>query len=596
MVEKKGVISTGVDILIKIVKDQKEISVPAASKLLNVPESTVEAWASFLEEEGLLTISYKFTTAYLYTASPKEKNKAPQKDEKYLAGIFVDKKAAAPAPQKPSLATAEINQLVSTTLSSVKRGDFKNAKDTYSQVRELYETLPYEFEKKKEELVSNMIKLNKAWITNSDKFTHQTASTASEAIKKLISNANSLIKKDDIHGLIMVFGRIKEEYQKIPPSLIKEKILAEELILIVQENIIELQGKMLSSSMNGIMGKLSSLIPKLESAIESRNVNESAKLYSQVNSLRKSIPSGFLEERIEVENKILSLYTKLTSLQITLSKKHVDALGEEITKLLGQIHLDLEKHNFKNAFKLYAKTRELYSHFPYGFVARKIGLQKQMLHVLKALLDLKITASVSSSSSKSQKIHKLLEEAEVHLKSKDNAVAKKIYREMGYLFSSMPKGFANSDIETEIIDVYSKLVGALDKSLFKKGEEEKYLEILHLLVRNHELIQHREFDLMLVNFDEIQNFYDELPDAVRTLEITNAVSKVEEEVELFNQVKELKKFKKTDFEKVKELLEKLYTAYKNIEAKCPEDSELFSYIRSVYILHLNDLAKNKVKK
>ncbi|MBS3069543.1 hypothetical protein J4441_04215 [Candidatus Micrarchaeota archaeon] len=58
-------ISTGVDALIRLVKEKKKIEVSAAAKALSLPAQTVEEWARVLEEEGIIAIKYQFTTVLL---------------------------------------------------------------------------------------------------------------------------------------------------------------------------------------------------------------------------------------------------------------------------------------------------------------------------------------------------------------------------------------------------------------------------------------------------------------------------------------------------------------------------------------------------
>lgn len=62
---KKSVIETGVDKLVKLISETKKISVKDAAKELGVSVSSIEDWADFLEEEGIITIQAKFATVYL---------------------------------------------------------------------------------------------------------------------------------------------------------------------------------------------------------------------------------------------------------------------------------------------------------------------------------------------------------------------------------------------------------------------------------------------------------------------------------------------------------------------------------------------------
>ncbi len=58
-------IETGVDRLVKLVKEKEKMSVPDAAKQLGVSVSTIEEWVDFLEEEGIISLEYKFATPYI---------------------------------------------------------------------------------------------------------------------------------------------------------------------------------------------------------------------------------------------------------------------------------------------------------------------------------------------------------------------------------------------------------------------------------------------------------------------------------------------------------------------------------------------------
>ena len=62
---KKRVIETGADRLVRLISVKKKISVKNAAKELGVPPSSVEEWAEFLEESGVIAIETRFTTVYL---------------------------------------------------------------------------------------------------------------------------------------------------------------------------------------------------------------------------------------------------------------------------------------------------------------------------------------------------------------------------------------------------------------------------------------------------------------------------------------------------------------------------------------------------
>ena len=58
-------ITTEVDRLVILVNEKGRISAKDAARKLNMPISTINEWATFLEEEEIIEIEYNFTTPFL---------------------------------------------------------------------------------------------------------------------------------------------------------------------------------------------------------------------------------------------------------------------------------------------------------------------------------------------------------------------------------------------------------------------------------------------------------------------------------------------------------------------------------------------------
>ena len=71
-------VTTGVDALIQLVKDEDRIPLSAAAKKLGISEDTVQIWVDFLVEEKILGIEYKLTTPIIYYIG-----RASSKDQKF---------------------------------------------------------------------------------------------------------------------------------------------------------------------------------------------------------------------------------------------------------------------------------------------------------------------------------------------------------------------------------------------------------------------------------------------------------------------------------------------------------------------------------
>ncbi|MDD5171680.1 MAG: hypothetical protein PHF60_01440 [Candidatus ainarchaeum sp.] len=76
-------ITTGVDALVRLVKEKQRIELENASAVLNIPQETIEEWARVLEEEGILRIEYRLAKIYLSWVKPTEEEVATEKKSFY---------------------------------------------------------------------------------------------------------------------------------------------------------------------------------------------------------------------------------------------------------------------------------------------------------------------------------------------------------------------------------------------------------------------------------------------------------------------------------------------------------------------------------
>ena len=167
-------ISTGVDNLIKIVKEKGRIEVTAAATELKLPLRTVEDWSHVLEEEGLVTIEYKLTKIYLVWHAP-TKEYVAEKSEKL--------------EQKSTSVKTDISGL----LSKVENGgrDVEQMQDELTKMESAAAMSPAEITKMKDEL-STLEKRYSASISDS--------SAKLEKLKKKLSMVAPQLGEDAEEG------------------------------------------------------------------------------------------------------------------------------------------------------------------------------------------------------------------------------------------------------------------------------------------------------------------------------------------------------------------------------------------------------------
>lgn len=276
-----SIIETGVDKLVKLVKESGRISVPDAAKMLSVSITIIMEWADFLEEEGIISIEYKFTKPFLVERKlTKREVETKAKEFETKKDIFVRR--------------AEI------TLGSLERQaeGFRKVQDEFDGLKKKYglelDTVRNDlkqlndYEKTREDLTSRIFSQR------------QEAEGRMEALTRKIymeerklRNALASIKKEQ--GLVM-----------------REKLEAKS---------IEKYEQILTKKLNSVKSLMNSLDRKLKQENElvknsEFKIDDMKKMLQETsNSIKqeRSMIEPLLEESREHEKKILEVHKKIIS-------------------------------------------------------------------------------------------------------------------------------------------------------------------------------------------------------------------------------------------------------------------------------------------
>jgi len=167
MVVKKSVIETGVDKLVKLVNERKKVSVNDAAKELGVPVSSIEEWADFLEEEGIISIQSRFATIYLIEKQigkkellEKVKAVREEKDE-FMRRVESSINALERDSEEIKLIDSEFKEMKSILQDNFsklcnKLDRIKDYRKAHSEIESKHEDVKEEYEKKLKDIDSKV--------------------------------------------------------------------------------------------------------------------------------------------------------------------------------------------------------------------------------------------------------------------------------------------------------------------------------------------------------------------------------------------------------------------------------------------------------
>ncbi len=529
-------IDTAADALMSILRDVKEISLEEASKTLGVPLKTLENWATFLEEEHLLQIKYKFTTPYLVYGSATAQNKKEHAEEKLAA------------TEKISESFDNLDQSIARVESGLRTGDFVSIKQglhmLLSIIKTLKDSLPVEkdkravIEKKLNDVEALLQKANsyteegkfdladRIYVELHDDFKELIAhlktaySEASEKrengstndIKQLLDKTYLLLKEGKTEEAMETYEMMRAIYKRLPSEFAERKLeVGKNLVKLNKDMAITLDRQSVNLMKEGAK-KISKLISDAKNSLNKNDFVKAEEIYYEIKRTFEALPPQFNRERRQLEKNILFLFDAISIKRKELITK---AINSKISKIQGFIKLvgdESKAGRVDDAVKCYNEAKKVYDEVPNEFLNEKLALQGQLMPVYQELIRTYSTKSAKEETEKSESLKKLIAVMKIKIDSGEIKEAEETYEQIKEMFKILPPGFVREkiDLQKSIIEVYEYLLSKSDEYLYKTMSMKKS-EIERLLTEASGYLNSKRPELAEEVYATAVNAYNELP-------------------------------------------------------------------------------------
>jgi hypothetical protein len=641
-------VNTDVDRLIQFVKDKKEISIEDAAKQLGMPAKTVEALSDLLEEEGILHIKYKFTTPYLTSEMTGTKAKKASKESGPEGEFVVEKDssvpkiapsekpkveirpvepikqapAAEPAPAIPKIPTPEplkkiegaaavsemtdIDQLIKQANEAISKGDFDSARKIYLKIKQLKDELPKIFLSEDKKVKGGLADVNESIMGGIDKALLSEFETKAAKADSLFRKADEMIRAgkiktlDDVSELEKMYKEIKEIYFSLPNGFMDRKVSMQDKMLEIYRSMVSNKKLILADLFKSKAAEIETQMNLLSSKINAKDIAEANKVFHSITHLYKGLPAGFLKEKTEIQNRILSIYQELILNKEKVYSNEIKIKADEINALLLQTTNLLNIDNLRLAEETYRKMTDIYSELPEGYYDIRTGIEMKMLEVSHLLSLKKSKAAVTELNAKVDEISLLAKSVNNYIDNREYDLAKEAYNEAINLYNSLPEGFVgtNMKIREKISKLYKDLLSLETGPMIGEADKDTvkiYSELLQILVQIHDNIKKKEFGKMKDKYLLAYKLYHELPLSFieKKISIYTEIYKVYEELKAYSEVTKLPAYaEKGDYFNLKNSLNRIIDLHGKLISKYPEDMELFKYIHGQCLIYLDVLKGN----
>ncbi len=497
MQPKPKSLTTAADELINIVRREKEISFSEAAKELGVSAQTIEAWATFLEEDGVLSVKYKMTTPYLSIPVPGK----PEKQKKGPDALFQDKLEDAEIKSEME----NVSDLLASAESKRTEGEFGILGGTYGQIlsklkkstqfvsslvnvspqekAELIEKLS-EAEKKTKD-ASELLKSNRFDEANSEfaeiqsqlkSLVQETKSDYSEAedinisreegLKKILDRTYGLLEKGKLEEAFLNYEKSKKILSSFSQQWQSEKSSMQDSIIKLNRDIVVYSNKIKQQRMQNGADKINALVKSSRESMQKRRFATAAAYYGEIKKVFEGLPAGFAREKRKLKEEILKVFGQLIGEKEKRLVYRFDTMSKELERLLKDAERQMKAGNAEESFRIYKAISKTYSQLPRGFMKKKFELQSRVARLydqLSRILERKAEGELSTEASQ---ILRLLQAMKQQVDSGKFSEANLTYSEINRVFRKLPDGFVQqkTELQKRIVELYEKLLESVDET------------------------------------------------------------------------------------------------------------------------------------
>ncbi|MGM5485041.1 MAG: hypothetical protein ACQEP1_04180 [Nanobdellota archaeon] len=552
----EDMVRTDVDHLINIVKSKGEVSFEDAAIELGQSFETVESWARFLEEEGELSIKYKFTTPYLVSENPETSQHKVNMN-------------------KLGKVSAEIGSAFAIISDNLEN---ERHEDTHKKLNEV--------QKKTKELI-NQASNDKEL---AERVNFSTLQQRTDGVANLISHAKTLLSKKEYDRLKASYKKINSElyeiYNELKDPFMKLKQERKERERKRKEEALKAEQERKRRQQEETLGKEKSkessdkgekkkqeidltingsedyerLMKEAYDYLKKGDIDKVEKIYSAIRSEYNKLPEEYKSRKEKLDDSLLKL-NKDISQQVT--KKSSDSLQAKINRieeLIERIKKNIKASELDDAERDYKVIEEIYESIPEKFLDKKLDIENKIIDIHSLLVKYEKLQYTKQIQKGKNDINLLLKEILASIKNGDIEKAESAYHNAKEIFSGLPKGFIGEKIrlQNNLFSVYQRLAMLKEKK-YEKDFRQKYKKIISLLKEVNELTKESSFEKAFKKLETINELFDSLPEGfisyknsleARILQVSKRLSHLRKE------------YARKEFERKKARIESLFEAIK----------------------------------
>ncbi len=365
--------------------------------------------------------------------------------------------------------TKRINEMIASAKDASNKGDFALAEEVYYEIKNSFDSLPEGFVHEHRALEKNILSLFESISLKRKDLLTRALNDKLNAISSLLILIDGNIKAGKIDDAIKNYNEAKKAFDSLPNEFISEKVKIQEKMIPLYTAISAMYSSHASSEISKGIRQVNLLIAEMKSKVDSGDIGGSEKVYEQMKVVFRSLPEGYVKEKIDLQNSIIEIYeymlSKSESSKSTLLKSRLLELGKLVNE--GLNYARSGKHEL--AEELYNNAVKVYNQLPSGFIYEKSIVRQSILNLYRELtlnIDMHILMKTSTETNeKYREILRILIQSRHNLEEKKFELLEQDYHSIRKLFNELPLGFVQENLKlresivnlAKLVDFYRKI-------------------------------------------------------------------------------------------------------------------------------------------
>lgn len=448
-----------------------------------------------------------------------------------------------PIPQIKPKVVEKLRPKADIVRELLKKEDIDGAWNVYKGLYTTFSKLPSAFIDKKNQLKNSILQVSSELYAKQKEVHSKKKETIDKHLKEVVKDIKNALKKNQYDEGYKLFEDAKKTLNGLPKGFPDDKRDFLKDLTGLFQKLLKASSEITTKDFENKKQEFFKQVTQMQELLLAKKIPEAKKLYAQLTKAYASMPLGFQDERLVMQEKILSSYKELIleeQKQILVNQKN---LKDKLQSLIAEVKKDTRMKDLNAVEEEFTKLAEAFNQMSTNFIQDRREIQSNIIETQIGLQELRTAQYKKDMDAKQSELNKLFKRVQTFIKKEQFELANELFSKIVDLNNDLPPGFYDQKCQllTQAYSLYKEFYEKLDKHMLENVDDETkvmYEKLLGALVRINEHIESGDLVQAAATYHDLVQIYTKLPVGflLKNVKIKEEVIKIHEVYKLFKRL------------------------------------------------------------